>query len=109
MFKITKTTESIQDVAWSYFKSDQIGPKQYENVKEVVAAIEAGTLKPLVCWSNGEVSWSTDRLEVWVNDIDQVNLIPKKSKRPYVRNLPKAICKCDNKAEIETGNDTKTD
>jgi hypothetical protein len=72
--------KSIKNAAWSYFKSDQLGLKHYKNVNEVIAALESGEkLCPLVCWGNGEVSWGTDRLEVWVNSSDQVNIIPSVS------------------------------
>lgn len=101
MFKKTNTTtKEIKDAAWSYFKSDQLGPKNFKNVNEVLQAIESGEkLKPIVCWSDGEVSANTGSLEVWVNDADQVKLIPTGSKTKTETKIEElkaeTMCNCD--------------
>jgi hypothetical protein len=73
--EINKT--EIKRAAWSYFKSDQLGPKNFKDVNEIIKALEEGVkLPPIVCWNNGSISCEGGKVEVWVNDCDQVRRIP---------------------------------
>lgn len=54
----------IIETAWVYFKSDQLGPKNYKKVEDVIKELEEGkALSPLVCWGDGKVSWGNQGVE----------------------------------------------
>ena len=92
----TTATTEIKKAAWGYFSIDQLGPKRFKTVEEVVKAMEEGQkLFPLVLWSDGEVSYGTDNAEIWANPSDQINYIPPKTVTRINEDSTKKPILCD--------------